>query len=95
MRFHPPDGKGLGALRLILPLCLCAILPAPAPAGDCGHERCFGALAVGPGGAIGRATGQRTIPDAVDAAMRACNGRCDTAEIFWNACAAISRQSKL
>lgn len=58
--------------------------------GSCGYERCFGAIAVGSGGAIGRSSGLQTMPGAADAALASCGDSCSDVEVFWNACGAIA-----
>ena len=68
--------------------CLASAVPVLAT-GSCGYERCFGALAVGESGAIGRAAGERTLPDAERVARGSCGAACEV-ELFWNACGAVA-----
>lgn len=66
---------------------------SPGWAGQCGYDYCWGALSVGDAGAAGRATGWRTAPGAVEAAMRACGEGCEGPEVFVNSCAAFAEDS--
>ena len=73
-------------------LAMAALLfgAGPALAGDCGYDYCWGALAIGPDGATGRASSMRTAPWAHDRAADLCGGDC-AVEMFYNSCAAIAR----
>ena len=77
--------------------CLLAVLFAAgsqAEAGECGYDYCWGALAVGPYGAAGRATGMRTAPGAAARALETCGANCEAPEVFVNSCAAFAESSK-
>ena len=61
--------------------------------GSCGWERCFGAMAVGESGAIGRAAGFITLPEAAASAQNRCGSGCRDVEVFWNACGVVAMAS--
>lgn len=67
--------------------------PAATLAGSCGYEYCWGAVAVGPGGAYGYSHSWGSEDEAYDAAMQGCEYDCDTIQTFYNTCAAIATAS--
>ena len=70
---------------------VCALsLPGTALAGSCGYSECWGAIAVGPGGAWGYAHGKISQDAAYSGAQGGCEGDCTEVYTFFNACGAIA-----
>ncbi len=59
-------------------------------ASDCGYSRCWGAVAIGPGGAWGWSHSHGSEQAAVDSAQKGCQWNCDVIRTFYNTCGAIS-----
>ncbi len=62
-------------------------------AGQCGYERCWGAVGIGPNGAYGWAHSHGSERAAYNAAQSGCRGNCDEIRTFYNTCGAMARAS--
>lgn len=83
---------GLGVRSFLLAMVLAGFSAGSgALAGSCGHDYCWGAVAVGKNGSASRSSGLRTAPDAVARATKACGANCVLVEPFVNGCAAIAQ----
>lgn len=83
--------KLLIRVTTVVILLLAWILPADrAEAGDCGYAYCWGAVAVGPAGAIGYSYSFGSADAAYDAAQEGCEWDCTIVQTFYNSCAAIA-----
>lgn len=79
----------LGALS-----ALCLSAGAPAQAGQCGYEKCWGAVGFGPGGAWGYVYGKKSRQAATGAVQKNCGGNCTQIKAFYNTCGAIAAGKK-
>lgn len=70
-------------------LSLFGVVAMPSFGLACTYGYCFGAVAAGDKGIVGRATSMATAPDAYDWAVRACDGKCDLVETFVDGCGVI------
>lgn len=63
---------------------------APAGAGECGYDFCWGAVAIGPDGEWGYAYDRWSEEDAYNTAQEGCGWGCTTVKTFYNSCGAIA-----
>ena len=63
---------------------------SPANAGECGYANCWGAVGIGPGGALGFSHSYPSEQQAVDVAQSGCQGNCDNIRTFYNTCGAMA-----
>ncbi|GAB4306458.1 MAG: hypothetical protein Kow0058_18860 [Roseovarius sp.] len=82
MRFKPIIAGVASAL------CICAAVPALA--GQCGYDKCWGAVGFGPGGAWGWASGKPSQQAAISTVQRNCRGNCTQIKTFYNTCGVIA-----
>lgn len=68
-----------------------AVSASAAVAGDCGYNKCWGAVAVGTNGEWGWSNGQFSENDAINVAQNGCSWNCDIVRTFYNTCGAISK----
>lgn len=59
-------------------------------AGQCGYNKCWGAVGIGSNGAWGYAYGQRSQGAAQQVAQNGCRGNCNIIKTFYNSCGAIA-----
>jgi hypothetical protein len=81
--------------RKLVPASLlaCAVVLAqagPGAAGSCGYPYCWGAVAIGPGGAYGFSHSWASEQQAYDSAQTGCEWDCTVVQTFYNSCAAIA-----
>lgn len=62
-----------------------------AMAGQCGYERCWGAVAIGPGGYWAFSHSYPSEAAAIDRAQSECSGYCDNIQTFYNTCGAMAQ----
>ena len=62
-------------------------------AGQCGYQKCWGAVAIGPGGAWGAAHSYTSEQAAANAAQGGCEGDCNNIRTFYNQCGALAEGS--
>lgn len=68
-------------------------MASSAIAGQCGYEKCWGAVGVGPNGAWGYAIEYSNENAAWNRVQSECSGNCDNIHTFYNACGAIAMAS--
>lgn len=59
-------------------------------AGQCGYENCWGAVGIGPDGAVGWAHSHPSESAAYDAAQDGCGWDCTQVQTFYNTCGAMA-----
>jgi hypothetical protein len=70
-----------------------ALASSSVTAGECGYEKCWGAIGFGPSGKITYAFGKWSERAAFRAANKSCKGQCSEIRTFFNECAAVAQGS--
>lgn len=68
-----------------------ALTSSSGHAGECGYEKCWGAVAFGQTGRISYSFGKWSEKAAFRAANKSCKGHCNEIRTFYNECAAVAR----
>ena len=68
-----------------------AVSSSSGHAGECGYEKCWGALAFGQTKRISYTYGKWSEEAAYRAASKSCKWRCPEIHTFYNECAAVAR----
>jgi hypothetical protein len=82
------------ALILVCPLVLSQVFAAPAFAGQCGFENCWGAIVFSRTGHVGTAATEWSQERAYQAAQKDCRWNCTEIRTFKNTCAALATGEK-
>ncbi|WP_397541571.1 DUF4189 domain-containing protein [Roseovarius salis] len=69
---------------------MATVLAAPAGAGQCGYQYCWGAVGFGPYGAAGWAHSYASQAGAYNRVFQECGGNCTQIKTFYNSCGAIA-----
>ncbi len=59
-------------------------------AGNCGYQKCWGAVGIGDYGAYGYSYGQKSRAAALQVAQNGCGGNCNNIKAFYNSCGAMA-----
>lgn len=78
-------------LQAAIVSCASLSLGSALNAGQCGLEKCWGAVGIGQDGAYGWALGKATERDAFDAAQAKCDNNCNELRTFYDACGAMAK----
>lgn len=70
-----------------------ALTSSSVAAGECGYEKCWGAVAFGPSDKISYTYGKWSKRAAFRAAYKGCLGKCTEVRTFYNTCASVARAS--
>ena len=80
--------------RALLAAAIAALsMSGAAQAGQCGYQYCWGAVAIGPGGAWGVAYNHISEQAAMNGAQQGCEGDCTNIRTFYNGCGALAEAS--